>query len=102
MGTLDDFATAIAEADYSRILDNIGITIKLPTLPTWPVYRDARRALYGTHRLSRFWMRRVFPWLRPRVYAVRVAAFEAAQVAHKAAFLNAVLERAEGELGDAE
>ena len=74
------------------LLDNIGITVKVGDLPSIDRYHDARRQRYGTHWLSRFYKRRVFPWLRPVACSEANMELFLASKRVRAEFLSKVIE----------
>ena len=78
-----------------RILDNLGITINMRMLEYHPTYSAARVAVFGRGRVRRWWMRHVFPRVKPAEYARRVKDFEEKRAVMQQEFLNAVIERAE-------
>ena len=75
-------------------LDNVGITLNVRTLECWPAYRAAQAALFGTHRLSRFWMRHIYWRIWPRQYEMRRLAWEGECEAMRVQFIKAVIEAA--------
>ena len=76
------------------ILDNFGVTISMESLKGWDIYKAARRELFGTNWLSRFWKGRIYPVVRPGRYLERKRRFEKEQSRMQQQFLAAVLERA--------
>jgi hypothetical protein len=76
-----------------RILDNFGITMNLRMLGCWPEYAAAKRSVFGKGKLRRWWMRKVFPIIRPNEYTRRVAIFEDLQHKMRQELMNAVMEQ---------
>jgi len=75
-----------------RILDNIGITINMRTLPSWPERCKRQKLLYGSGFLSRLWCK-LRRYLEPKLYTQLVEDYETAKLKTQAELLNAVLEK---------
>jgi len=91
----DDFVSSLTLAVHrgSRVmLDNLGITISMRLLESWPAYALARKAMFGTHWLSRLWCRKLRPVLKPQRQAIIKAEFEKQQKIIQQEYLLAVLE----------
>ena len=76
-----------------RILDNIGITVNMRELPSFPLYEYANRRLYGTHWLSRFWCRRLRPRFAPARQAEAERIMDDARRHIQMDFISTVLDR---------
>ena len=83
---------------HGYLLDNLGITVNLRTLETWPSFVRAGGRLHGSGWLGRSWMRQIYPAIRPKEYARRKMAFEQARADVRSEFLNTVLKRGEAQI----
>jgi hypothetical protein len=78
-----------------RLLDNLGITIKMRELPSWNERCKRQELLYGSGFFSRLWcnLRR---YLEPKLYAQLVEDYETVKLQTQAEMMNAVLEKGNG------
>ena len=74
-----------------NLLDNIGITVKVGELSSRKAYLEARQSLYGTGRMSRLWMRYVFPIMRPKEWNRRLNRMVELTKIIQQEFMNAIL-----------
>ncbi len=77
----------------NAFLDNLGVTVNMRSLPSWPERCKRRRKLYGTHIISRFWCRKIRPYLNTKLHTQLVEDYETVKLKTQAELLNAVLEK---------
>ena len=75
-----------------RLLDNLGITINMRTLPSWPERCRRQELLYGSSFFGRIWCK-LRRYLEPKLYAQLVEDYETVKLKTQAELLNAVLEK---------
>ena len=81
-----------------RMLDNIGITVSLADLPSYPGFSRCRDELFGTNFLNsvwRWWIRR---YLFPSLHAKKETAYEDARHKIMAEQLNKIMDFSQDEI----
>ena len=81
-----------------RLLDNFGITFNLQMLEIWPEYKAAKDRLYGTHWVSRLWMKWVYPAIKSAQYNNLELQFRNKLLELQCESLIAVIEKAKDEI----
>jgi len=88
----DQLVTGIRR-ESAMILDNLGITIEMATLPSWPLRNYLSGQLFGRNRLTWFWCVYIRPWLMPKRQAEIQEAFEIVGNHVRQELLAAVIEK---------
>ena len=77
----------------SRLLDCLGITVKMRDLPSWPEHERRRDQLNGTHFFSRLWCRYIRPILNPRLHSHLLGKYEDIKLQTQTELLNEIIKR---------
>lgn len=83
------------------MLDNLGIRVKIDSLPTYPYYQHEKQRKYGTNWLSRIWCGHLRPCLLPEKQQAIDSSWEEAQGHLRLDLLNEVLHLGAEMVGDA-
>ena len=78
-----------------RILDNLGITIKMSELPNADLYAVVYELRFGSGHLGRFYARNIRQFIAPKKHEQICMAWSQARFIRKQEVLNAVLEKGE-------
>ena len=74
------------------MLDSLGITIKMQTLPSWPEHSKRQELLYGSGFFGRIWCK-LRRYLEPKLYAQLAEDYETVRLKTQAEMMNAVMEK---------
>ena len=75
----------------SNMLDSLGITISMRTLPSWPLRVFVSEIMYGTNWLSRLWCIHLRPRLHPKKQTQIMEAHERAKEITCAELINRII-----------
>jgi len=82
------------------ILNNIGFSIDVSKLLTYPEYCRAVRKYHGVSFWSRLWAQKIRPKVMPLSDNIIRLSANIARFEHEIAFLNLIIERGEKELAE--
>jgi hypothetical protein len=86
----DDLVKAIRSP---RMLDNLGITIKMSELPSADLWAAIYELRFGSGHLNRFYVRNIRPFIAPRKHEQVCMAWSQARFIRQQEVLNAILEK---------
>ena len=76
-----------------KILENLGITIKMSELPSADLYSVVRGIRFGSGHLGRFYARNIRPFIAPKKHEQICMAWSRVQLIRQQESLNAILEK---------
>ena len=90
----DDITRAI-RLNSPKILDNLGITIKMSELPSADLWAAVYELRFGSGHLSRFYVRNIRPFIAPRKHERICMAWSQARFIRQQEVMTAILEKGE-------
>ena len=90
----DDIAKAIY-FQSPKMLENLGITINMSSLPSADLYAVVRGICFGSGHLGRFYARNIRKFIAPKKHEQIRMAWHQARFIHKQELINAVLKKGE-------